>query len=381
MATYKLIQDIEADDHILGPLSFRQFVFALISVFMFYLCFLVVTKNVAFLLLVVAPPALFFGFFALPFGRDQPTEVWFLAKLRFWFKPRKRLWDQTGIKELVTINVPKKIEHIYTDGLSQNEVTSRLSALATTLDSRGWAVKNAIGEDQSGAVVSSDRLVQSHAMPQDVPNIEVRASDDILDETSNPIAQQFSTMIDASTAAHRKRLIDELNSIREDEPAVAANPTPNWFMPLASGQPSAVSGQQIAVSSSPANSVAQVASADEMAIADQLRQQDASQDASYSNLRTLQPTASGQPSAVSSQPVAVSQQLAPVSEPLSAESQQLIANSQQLVDASFQNASASTSDPAILSLANNNDLNIATLAREADKAKGGSPDEVVISLH
>ena len=105
MATYKLIQNIEADDHILGPLSFRQFVFALIAVFMGYLCFLVVTKNVPFLLVITAPPALFFGFFALPFGRDQPTEVWFLAKLRFWFKPRKRLWDQTGIKELVTINV------------------------------------------------------------------------------------------------------------------------------------------------------------------------------------------------------------------------------------------------------------------------------------
>ena len=40
-------------------------------------------------------------------------------------------------------------------------------------------------------------------------------------------------------------------------------------------------------------------------------------------------------------------------------------------------------DPAILSLANNNDLNVATLAREASKAKGEDEppqDEVVISL-
>ena len=35
-----------------------------------------------------------------------------------------------------------------------------------------------------------------------------------------------------------------------------------------------------------------------------------------------------------------------------------------------QNASASTPDPAILTLANNNDLDIATLARQADKSKG-----------
>ncbi len=370
----------------MGPLSFRQFVFALIAVFMGYLCFLVVTKNVPFLLVITAPPALFFGFFALPFGRDQPTEVWFLAKLRFWFKPRKRLWDQTGIKELVTINVPKKIEHIYTDGLSQKEVTSRLSALATTLDSRGWAVKNAIGDSASDSAVVSDRLVQAHTMPQSVPNIEVHASDDILDVVSNPIAQQFDTMIDASTAAHRKRLIDELNSIRDDVPAQTAIPAPNWFMPGVSGQKAESTRPEVA--EVPVGPVAQVASADEIALAAQLRQQDASQNASYANLRTMQPIvdkgqqAGGVGQSQVNTPVqpVVNTPTATVNEPLSAESQQMISNSQQLVDASFQNASANTSDPAILSLANNNDLNIATLAREADKAKG-SPDEVVISLH
>jgi hypothetical protein len=147
-----------------------------------------------------------------------------------------------------------------------------------------------------------------------------------------------------------------------------------------SGQAS--TGQQlVADNSQPAPPVAQVATADEMALAAQLRQQDASQNASYSNLRTVQPTSSGQQAAVSGLPVATGQQPTDIQQPISAESQQLIADSQQLVNASFQNASANTSDPAILSLANNNDLNIATLAREADKAKGGSPDEVVISLH
>jgi hypothetical protein len=40
-------------------------------------------------------------------------------------------------------------------------------------------------------------------------------------------------------------------------------------------------------------------------------------------------------------------------------------------------------DPAILELANNDDLNVATIARQANKAKGKKepPDEVVISLH
>ena len=47
-----------------------------------------------------------------------------------------------------------------------------------------------------------------------------------------------------------------------------------------------------------------------------------------------------------------------------------------------QASSPKTPDPAILSLANNNDLNVSTLAREAHKAKHEEPpqDEVVISL-
>jgi hypothetical protein len=107
MATYKLIQDIEAEDHILGPLSLRQFIFALITVFCLYICFILISKHVYLLLIFFLPPALFFGFFAVPFGRDQPTEVWALAKLRYLFKPRQRIWDQSGMKELVSITVPK----------------------------------------------------------------------------------------------------------------------------------------------------------------------------------------------------------------------------------------------------------------------------------
>jgi hypothetical protein len=37
--------------------------------------------------------------------------------------------------------------------------------------------------------------------------------------------------------------------------------------------------------------------------------------------------------------------------------------------------------PGILDLANNDDLNVATLAREAQKRRELPPDEVVIALH
>lgn len=55
---------------------------------------------------------------------------------------------------------------------------------------------------------------------------------------------------------------------------------------------------------------------------------------------------------------------------------------QQAVAASAQPPMTVTPNPAILELANNDDLNVATIARQANKANGKKPDdgEVVISL-
>lgn len=355
MATYKLIQDIEAEDHILGPLSFRQFVFALIAVFFGYMTFIVITKHVAVLALAFAPPALFFGFFALPFGRDQPTELWALAILRYWLKPRKRVWDQSGQKELVTVNAPKKVEHIYTDGLSQNEVRSRLNALANTLDSRGWAVKN-VDTSEPAIVSNSDRLVGLNVEAQEVPDIDIRASDDMLDNSANPLAQQFTDMIDASTQAHRQQLIDELNNIRagqNNEMPTPEQPQQNWFM-----QASPVANQQAPQ--------IQTETPEEQAIVAQVQAQAAAQLAAQTNMRTI-PTDGTTPVDPAAQQITMADD----------------ASFAQPASSIQQNASASTPDPAILSLASNNDLDIATLARQADKSKGNqlSSDEVVISLH
>ena len=366
MATYKLIQDIEAEDHILGPLSLRQFIFGLIGAFGWYLCFIMVIKHVYFLLVIFLPPTLFCTFFAIPFGLDQPTEVWALAKLRFLFKPRRRLWDQSGVKELVTITVPKKVERVLTNGLSQTEVQSRLSALATTLDTRGWAVKNAaLGGSFAQpnpllAANDSDRLINIDNMPAEVPSYDVRPADDILDENSNPVARQFETMIDQSTRQHRQHLVDEMNQIKAGQP-ISQQPAPAadyWFMNQ-SANPANNMPQQVALpgelpAAAPAQAQA-VASADDDALAAQLKSQANSQNISNSHLRTLQPLGSQPAVAAATMPPAPA---APAVTP--------------------------PADPAILSLASNDDLNVSTLAREAYKAthddEPPQDEEVVISL-
>lgn len=262
MASYKVIQDIEAEDHILGPLTLKQFIYGLVAIFFLYISAVCISKHLDWLLIVFLPPAGLAGFLAFPFVKDQPTEIWALAKIRFLFMPRKRIWDQNTTKEQVVITAPKKIDHHYTNGLTQTEVKSRLQTLTEIIDSRGWAMKNidpntvsSIGLIKPPA--ESDRLISPLDMPKPVPDDDITPDDDIMDDFNNPLAQQFSQMIDESTRSHREQLMESLNTIRsqldqsghddiigtvgrQSNTPLNPLPSPNPTQPLPTSQPTEV---------------------------------------------------------------------------------------------------------------------------------------------
>ena len=341
MSTYKVIQDIEAEDTLVGPLTLRQFIYAGIAAVCLYLGFLCVTKGAPWALIIFIPIAGVTGFFAFPFKQDQPTEVWALAKLRFLFKPRKRIWDQSGAKDMVTVTVPKKIERVLTNGLDQSEVQSRLSALAMTIDSRGWALKDPTVNmnNPSSQLLSSDRLVAPSSMPQQVSDYGIHASDDILDEAANPIAQHFDTMIDAASAAHHQQLVAQMQQSPTTPAAQPANS--QWFV----GQP-AVSG----FTQAPAIPQAAEPTAEEQALVEKFKHENSITTPAYDHLKHVK-----------------------TPEELLAEDAALRAAS-----VSVKPAVTPANQAAIMNLAQNDDLDIATIARQAHKADENG--EVVISL-
>lgn len=383
MATYKVIQDIEAEDKILGPLTLRQFIYAGITALLLYLCYFLFSKGLGFMIVVFLPPAFVFGFFAFPWGRDQPTEVWALAKIRFLLKPRRKIWNQSGIKELVTITAPKIEHENYGSNLSQTEVKSRLRALADTIDSRGWAIKNtnvnlsALPQLRLQQPLASDRLLDPSALarPQAVSAVDIRASDDILDERNNPRAQQMQSMITASTQAHHQKLIDEL---RESQPT-APSPVPAnnyWFLNQpATPPPSAPQGsvtfntQVVEPGTVTDNTTAAGPPVDEAALVKQLEEQkEKSPNASYyGHLHTIQPLSEQRKQAAKKPPV---QATPPVAAPQPQPMQAAVPPPAPPVTPAKQ--------AAILQLASNDDLNVATIAREAKRSE---PNEVVIKLH
>jgi hypothetical protein len=366
MATYKVIQDIEAEDKLVGPLSLRQFVYAGIGAFLIYLNVLVFIKGAPFLMALFLPPALFCFFFAWPWSPDQPTEVWALARIRFALKPRRRVWDQSGVKELVTITAPKRVEKTYTDGLSQTEVKSRLSALADTIDSRGWVIKNSnvnlspampyLGQQAS----DSDRLISYASMPQDVPTTDITAQDDMLDEHNNPIAQQFDQMISKSAQTHREKIMEKLRRPATPEPANAEPPADYWFLhqnDSANGNGKAddvvFANAQVVQPGVPQQygPVAAEPTPAEEALAKDLASQNKIRKVQNSHLKTIH---TPEELAVLAEEAAKTPVIPPLKQ----------------------------ADPAILNLANNNDLSVATIAHEANRKKHSEPSdgEVVISL-
>lgn len=365
MTSYKVIQDVEAEDKLIGPLTFRQFIYAGIAVLLGYLCYLLLTHHAGFMVIVFLPIALASAFFAWPWGRDQPTEIWALAKIRFFFLPRRRIWDQSGTKELVTITAPKRIEENFTNGLSQVEVKSRLSVLANTLDSRGWAIKSVnSGTYASPTIVSldqdSDRLISLSSMPKPVPTMAETNQADVMDTKDSPIAKQFDTMIEASTKAHRQKIIDNLQGPEGQSKASSApqsSAQSAWFLtqpdqPSFNAPKDAVTFNAQLIEPGRPSSTTQVntpdPTIDEEELLNKLKRDEYTPVDEYSHLHTIIPLSEQpevKPPAISTPPV------------------------------------TDNRNAVILDLASNNDLNVATIQREAQKRRATPQDEVVISLH
>jgi hypothetical protein len=228
MAVYKVIQDIESEDKIVGFLTLKTFVYALIAGALIYV-------NIRFLLASILGPLRFvfvfilfwpmilFAVLAAPLGGEQSTEVWILAHVRFFLKPRVRIWNQSGLLELVTITAPKKIERNLTNNLTQREVRSRLKALATTLDTRGWAVRNVgINLNANPSYLDivepeSDRLTAGSNLPSSQTQTDINESDDIMDEQNNPTAQHFEALMQEEDEKRKQKVSEMIVNTQQKE--------------------------------------------------------------------------------------------------------------------------------------------------------------------
>jgi hypothetical protein len=226
MAQYKVIQDIEAEDKLLGPLTLKQFIYAGITIFLGFIAYkLAGSLHSGLVIILFLPEILFFGLLATPFGIDQPNEVWLLAKIRFYLKPQIRKWDQDGIGSLLTISAPKKIEKKLTKNFSASEAKGRLESLAKILDS-GGGVNPSIGPSTYTSnllgPINDDRLVNLSTISNGQPTTDIVDQDDIFDE-NNLAARHIDGIVFESEKKLRDYQRDLVN--RVDPPKSSSDPS------------------------------------------------------------------------------------------------------------------------------------------------------------
>lgn len=207
MATYKVPQDVEADDKLIGPFSFRQFIYLIIVAGCGLIAWGLAQVFIG-LAIIPLPVIIFFGALALPLRKDQPMEIYMAALVSFYLKPRRRMWDPEGVETMIEISAPKVVEVNRTKGISQNEAEQRLSYLANIVDSGGWAIRGAAAGPAAATSMNNDIF------------LEAQGAQDILD-TNTTVAHTFDQMMNQRT----EQMHEEARA-RMAQTIAAPNPDP-----------------------------------------------------------------------------------------------------------------------------------------------------------
>lgn len=195
MSSYKVPQDVEAEDKLLGPFSFRQFIYLLIAAGCGALAFFLGQAFFPFIVL-FAPIAIFFLILSLPLRKDQPMEIYLAAVLNFWIKPRKKIWQADGIDRMVEFtNIIEEKDSISLKTLSSEQAIERISFLSNVVDTGGWAIR---GVDNNPALQDS----------------VITAAEEVSDiHEDDEILESFNRMLNDRSNKHRSDVLNDLKSI------------------------------------------------------------------------------------------------------------------------------------------------------------------------
>ena len=201
MAEHKVPQDVEAEDKLIGPFSFRQFMFLLVALGVGFVAFFLGRISIP-LALIPAPFSLFFLVIALPLRKDQPTEVYVAALVRYAFAPRLKVWQADGEKSTVEISAPIVDTSPKTKDLAGEEVSQRLSFLAKLSDTQGWSTRG------MGVPVNNTNLNDDIAS-------SVSNTPDILEEGN--MSESLERKLDQSEIEARNRAINRMKQVATNQ--------------------------------------------------------------------------------------------------------------------------------------------------------------------
>lgn len=213
MGTYKVPQNVEAEDKILGPLSLKQFIYAIIGLGYGFVTFALFQSFLPLWFIVGVPPMLFMLALGLYQKDDQPLETYVVAVAQYLTRPKSRIWHKEPIAEVFHVEPPPpKPEMVKRD---PREVRSQLQQLAELVDTRGWSAKDPeLQEPDELPVIDLQDRLGAEAFNQEptiAPAPVVTVSDDMLDKNSRA-AQSLNVLIENTVKSVREEALAKMKS-------------------------------------------------------------------------------------------------------------------------------------------------------------------------
>ena len=219
MSQYKVPQNVEAEDKILGPLTFKQFLYAIFGVGWGILCFAIFRAVPAVMIIVGFPPVMLFLLLAFYQRDGQNFEQLLIAMVGFFASERKRIWVKEPIIESFHVE-PTKVVAEATQRDPQ-EVKSELEKLATLIDSRGWNRPPDFQPETARILPNTaheDRIVAPPA-----PHAPDEPKSDMLDLQHSPLAQNLAQLLSEAADDVKAEAMQQMNTpTRRAMPAAAS---------------------------------------------------------------------------------------------------------------------------------------------------------------
>ena len=232
MATYKVPQDVEAEDRLLGPFTFRQFVYLLIAAIAGALA-AALFQIFPLLAILPLPVIIFFLILALPLKKDQPMETYLAAIVSFYMKPNKRFWRPGQGETTIQITAPKIVEKSRTRDISEEEASHRLSFLSNLVDSEGYAIRgNHNGNFTENFIADTEDVndFMDDSQNQNLINLmqkeKVARHTEIINQMKAAINNTENTIGPATISSHQATLGSNPFTQNQSTPN---QPTPNPF--------------------------------------------------------------------------------------------------------------------------------------------------------
>lgn len=148
-------------------------------------------------------------------------EIYLSALVKYYFKPRIRIWQADGEQPFVEISNPTIDETPKTKDLAGDEVSRRLSFLANLSDTQGWSTRGLsapvnntnLNDEFASAAVNAEDIMESNALSDSIDNM--------LDRSERQVRQNA---INAMNQAVQQQMVVPAKPIQPAQPVVLVQP-------------------------------------------------------------------------------------------------------------------------------------------------------------